>query len=110
MSVTDALTVRVSADVLDLAEAFLAHRREEVPRARAALASSDWGLLRRIGHELKGTAGSFGFGELSSIGLDLEKAAEARDPRRTGDAVAHMARYLACVAVVGTRDAGPDDL
>jgi HPt (histidine-containing phosphotransfer) domain-containing protein len=107
--VTDPFTVRVDSDVLDLAEAFLEHRREEVSRAREALANGDWALLRRIGHELKGTAGSFGFGGLSVIGLGIEQAAEARDRRTAADAVAHMAGYLARVAVIGRPARGSED-
>jgi HPt (histidine-containing phosphotransfer) domain-containing protein len=96
---SERFTVAVDPDVLDLAESFVAHRRGGIPRARAAVAEADWDLLHRLGHELKGTGGSFGFAELSAIGLALEQAAAERDSGRSAEAVERMASYLEHVAV-----------
>jgi HPt (histidine-containing phosphotransfer) domain-containing protein len=93
----------VDEDILDLAKDFLENRRGAAREARAAIAVKDWALLRRIGHELKGTAGSFGFRELSAIGVDLEHAALTRDPFQARDAVDRMARYVDRVTVVPLR-------
>ena len=72
-------TVAVDKDIIDLAEGFLRNRRVQALRARVAVEAEDFESLRRIGHELKGTAGSYGFRDLSAIGVALEAAAEAGD-------------------------------
>jgi len=102
------LTVAVDADVLDLAERFVEHRRDGIPRARLALADADWELLYRLGHELKGTAGSYGFTELSVIGLSLEAAAAERNAAGCAHAVERMASYLAQVVVEARREPGEE--
>jgi HPt (histidine-containing phosphotransfer) domain-containing protein len=51
----------------------------------AAVARSDWAALREEAHLLKGTAGGFGFTELTRIAGDIEAAAVAG---RHSDAVA----------------------
>jgi HPt (histidine-containing phosphotransfer) domain-containing protein len=97
---SEPLTVTVDADILDLAEDFLRNRRREADRARDAAARADLDVLRRIGHELKGTAGSYGFGDLSTIGASLESAAIAGDVDQAGAAVARMSDFLTRVSVV----------
>jgi HPt (histidine-containing phosphotransfer) domain-containing protein len=96
---TPTLVVRIDSDVLDLAQDFLEHRRRSIPNARAALAAGDWDLLRRLGHELKGTAGSYGFSDLSAVGVELEEAAVMEDPDTAADAVERIANYLEWVII-----------
>ena len=58
---------------------FFERRHHELLTLRAALASSDHQEIRRIGHNLKGVGGSFGFPELTELGGRLENAARADD-------------------------------
>lgn len=97
---SEPLTIIVDADILDLAEDFLRNRRREASRAREAAACADLDVLRRIGHELKGTAGSYGFRDLSTIGASLETAAIAGDIVQANAAVARMYDFLTRVSVV----------
>lgn len=97
---SEPITVCVDADIADLAEAFLRNRAGVARTAEAAAAASDLALLRHIGHELKGTAGSYGFQELSAIGATLETAAITGNLASAGEAIARMGDYLARVSVV----------
>lgn len=99
-AVTNQAVIPVDADIMDLAEEFLRKRREGVPGILASIAANDMGELRRIGHELKGTAGSYGFNELSRAGAALEEAAVAEDAERARDAVDRVAAFLQRVALV----------
>jgi HPt (histidine-containing phosphotransfer) domain-containing protein len=94
------LTVRVDADIVDLADRFIENRRGIMGRVRAAIAAEDWAYLHRTGHELKGTAGSYGFLRLSALGRELETAAAVRDGGAAAAAVASMTEYLRHVRVV----------
>ncbi len=96
----DPLTIAVDEDIIDLAENFVLNRRDAAQRGREAVAAGDLDALRRIGHELKGTAGSYGFRDLSTIGAKLEEAAIAGNLADAGDAVERMADFLARVTLV----------
>jgi HPt (histidine-containing phosphotransfer) domain-containing protein len=97
--VNEPLTVPIDKEIIDLAEIFLRNRREQAAQARNAVATGDLVTLRRIGHELKGTAGSFGFKRLSAIGASLESAAAAGDLTGCGEAVSDISEYLARVTI-----------
>jgi HPt (histidine-containing phosphotransfer) domain-containing protein len=94
------LCVRIDADIIDLADRFIENRRGDTERVRAAIAAEDWSFLHRTGHELKGTAGSYGFLRLSALGRALETAAAARDGTSAAAAVAELIDYLRNVRVV----------
>jgi HPt (histidine-containing phosphotransfer) domain-containing protein len=96
----EGLTVRVDADIVDLADRFIENRRGVIERVRAAIAAEDWCFLQRTGHELKGTAGSYGFLRLSALGRELETAAAVGDGEAAAAAVADMIEYLRDVRVV----------
>ena len=92
-------TITVDKDIIDLAEGFLRNRRVQALRARVAVEAGDLESLRRIGHELKGTAGSYGFRDLSAIGAALEAAAEAGDLPGCRHASDRMLDFLDRVAI-----------
>jgi HPt (histidine-containing phosphotransfer) domain-containing protein len=59
--------------------AFLAKRRDEIPRIQQALSAGDFETIRNIGHNCKGVGNGFGFPEIGLAGAALEHAARARD-------------------------------
>jgi HPt (histidine-containing phosphotransfer) domain-containing protein len=93
-------TVSVDKDIFDLAETFLQNRRGQTRGWRDALDAGDLHALRRVGHEIKGTAGAFGFGDLSAIGAALEQSAVDGDLERAGEMTEQMIDLLDRLAVV----------
>ena len=91
---TDCIEIRIDADIFDLATAFIDNRREDTERIRNAIAAEEWTSLHRIGHGLKGTAGSYGFQELSAIGQVLETAAATKDTAAATHSLERMLEYL----------------
>lgn len=69
----------ISQIVRKLLPEYLAARRQELPKMTELLAASDFERLRILGHNLKGSGGSFGIPELSKIGAALERSAEEGD-------------------------------
>ena len=59
--------------------AYIQRRKTDFIQCLKALESSDFNFLEKIGHQIRGNAQSFGFDELSPIGISLEKAAKAKD-------------------------------
>lgn len=72
----------VGPEVRLLVPGFLAARRREHERMLSCLLDEDFEQIARLGHRLKGSGGSFGFPELTSLGARLE--AVARDNDRVG--------------------------
>lgn len=64
-------------DVTDLVPGYVRSRRDDLDECRAALASGDFGLIRSIAHNIKGTGSSYGFPELTRIAAKIEGAAGA---------------------------------
>jgi diguanylate cyclase (GGDEF)-like protein len=79
---------------------FLENRRTEIDRLREAAWADDLGVVRALGHKLKGSGGTFGFDDLSALGERLENTAERGDALRTLD---ELGWYLEHVHVVYRR-------
>lgn len=100
MSHSDRITVHVNAMLKELIPGFLERRRQEVADMAAQLSAADWEALRIAGHSLKGTAGGYGFAELSEIGRAIEEAARASDPGQARALLERYGDYLRRVVVV----------
>lgn len=66
---------------------YLNRRAEEVQKIKTSLEGSpDWELIKKVGHQMKGNAATFGFSELAFYGKRLEDSAQnqnAEDLRKT---------------------------
>jgi HPt (histidine-containing phosphotransfer) domain-containing protein len=97
---SDTPKVAVDPDILDLAETFLRKRRGQIQDWRKAIADGDEQALRRLGHELKGTAGSFGFHDLSGMAAELEAAVIGGDLATAAEKLERMIDFLDRVDLV----------
>lgn len=88
------LLIRVDPELADLIPFFLEHRNDDLQRALDALRIGDFPCLQRIGHNLKGSAGGYGFDGLTAIGFRLEQAAVQQRTRLVGDCLEEFADYL----------------
>ena len=75
----DPIIVVVDHDLEDLIPGFMRRRHEDLMKLRAAAADHDTETLRVTGHSMKGTAGGYGFEQLSEIGARIEASAKAGD-------------------------------
>ncbi len=69
---------------------FFASLQETLTRAEQALADGDWPVMEKQGHTIKGTAASYGFHALSSLGGALEFAAGEKDDGKAGELLAQL--------------------
>ena len=90
---------RVQADplVLPLVPGYLANRATELPKLDAALVARDFALLRKIGHNLRGSAGAYGLPPLSEIGARIEDGAVAQDAGALTQTLDELRRFLKVV-------------
>ncbi len=70
-------------DFGELVEMFLADVPERIDTIETSLSAGDHETLRRIAHQLKGAAGSYGFEEVTPVAATLEKAIDTGEPQDT---------------------------
>lgn len=88
------LLVRINSELADLIPSYLENRRNDLRRSLNALRIGDFRCLQRIGHNLKGSAGGYGFNGLAEIGLQLEQAAAKQQMTLISDCLEAFADYL----------------
>lgn len=72
----------IPQNLVPLVHGFLQRRQTEVGVMKAALNNSEFAVLKLHGHRLKGNGASFGFPEMTEIGMQLEMAADQQDLER----------------------------
>ncbi|MGE0526555.1 MAG: Hpt domain-containing protein [Bdellovibrionales bacterium] len=58
---------------------YLERRQKDIETLRAALSVHMFEEFKRIGHQIKGNAASFGYGDLEKVAVQLEQAGERQD-------------------------------
>lgn len=61
---------------------YIQRRKSDLVECNKALEAGDFSFLEKVGHQVKGNAQSFGFDQLSPIGIELEDAAKSKDLNR----------------------------
>jgi signal transduction histidine kinase/CheY-like chemotaxis protein/HPt (histidine-containing phosphotransfer) domain-containing protein len=88
------IRIPVEAGMEDLVPGYLDKRRAEIAKYRQALIEEDFETIRILGHKMKGTGAGYGFEELTSLGGQIEKAANNRDAARVRMSVDALASYV----------------
>lgn len=76
---------------------YLRHRRDDLQRLDDALARGDFALLRKLGHDMRGSGGAYGLPPVSEAGGAIEDAALARDAGGVRAAAADLRAFLDAV-------------
>ena len=87
-------TIAISDQVMALVPQYLASKEKQIEEARAALASRDFGPIRRFGHNLKGTGRGYGFPPIEEMGREIERAAAQADPNRIAEQLDALHRFV----------------
>jgi signal transduction histidine kinase/CheY-like chemotaxis protein len=78
---------------------YLANRREDIPKLRAALHHGDYATVRTFGHQMAGSGGGYGFERITEIGSLLEESALSGDAARMQANIEDLDCYLNAVQV-----------
>jgi len=89
--------VKVDPLIAPLLPEYLRNREKDLQRLLEALAGKDFAVLRKLGHNMRGSAGAYGLPPLSEIGARIEDAAQAQDPAPIGAALEDMRVFLQTV-------------
>ena len=68
--------------------------RKDLAALEAAAAAADYATVQRIGHNLHGTGGSFGFPRITELGARMEQSAKDRGIDTIRRTVAELGVYL----------------
>jgi two-component system sensor histidine kinase/response regulator len=94
------ILVKIDRKLAVLAPKFLADCRRMPDELRGAIESGNIAVTRGIGHSLWGTASSYGFEVIGSLGEDIERAARAGDIEALRTLTERLDNYLARVRPV----------
>ncbi|RII27686.1 MAG: Hpt domain-containing protein [Geobacter sp.] len=97
---SDRIVVQVDAEIQEAIPFFLELRKKNIAEIMTALNDKDYDQVKRLGHNIKGSGGSYGFDEVSRIGLDLETAALEQNDNAMRNLTGELEDYLARVEIV----------
>ena len=92
--------LKVDPIVAPLVPDYLKNRAADLQRLTEALAGKDFAVLRKVGHNIRGSAGAYVLPPLSAIGARIEDAAQAQDAGPIGAALEDMRLFLQNVKFV----------
>jgi HPt (histidine-containing phosphotransfer) domain-containing protein len=95
----DKIIITPDEETADLLPGYVERRRAEVAEIEKALALPDFTRLATMGHNIKGTAGSYGIPGLGEFAEQLHTAAVNGDLTGCHEALAGYKSYLARVEV-----------
>ena len=70
------IVVNIDPDLEDLIPGYIENRYKDIKTINAALESGDFESIRILGHSMKGSGGGYGFNEITTIGMNIERAAK----------------------------------
>jgi CheY-like chemotaxis protein len=85
-----AIVIELDDEAAALVPAFLENRCAELAVLDRALARAEFETLLRLGHNLRGSGGSYGFPRMSELGEQLEHAAKAQDTGAASTAIEQL--------------------
>lgn len=74
---------------------YIERRKKDVESLKSALATHTFDEFKRIGHQLKGNAASFGYQELEKVAVQMEAAGERQDLQEAARQLHLFERWLA---------------
>ncbi len=86
--------VVVDEELSAIVPKFISNVRRNPSAIAAALARGDFGAIRSLGHNMKGTGGSFGLPQISEIGDRLERAAKEQNADAVRTVTAQLVQFL----------------
>lgn len=92
-------TFKVDPDLKELIPDYLEKRRSELREFRRLMDEGDFQNLQKLGHKLRGSAGSYGFPVLSEVGKEFEEGGKDKDYQRAKRALTLYETVMARIRV-----------
>jgi len=76
----DKIFLKIDRDIEELIPGYLKNRRLDIDKISTAVDEGDFETARNLGHAMKGNGKSYGFEEISRIGLAIENSGIQKEP------------------------------
>lgn len=96
---TESIIAIVDADLKEFAPNYIENKKAEIIKMQAALNENNFKVIEVFGHQLKGSAGSYGFDPMGLIGARLESNAIKNDIPNLQIALKELEGYLSRVQI-----------
>lgn len=73
---------------------YIERRSDDLKACQKALRAEEYELIEKTGHQIKGSAETFGYRELGVIGQNLEKAAQTKSLKQAEYILTKLEKWL----------------
>ncbi|ACF14955.1 Hpt protein [Chloroherpeton thalassium ATCC 35110] len=95
----DRYLIYIDQDFSDIVPEFIDSVYENIKEIETALNEKDMESICRIGHNLKGTGGGYGFEQLSTFGSAIEESGKIADINAVSQLVSEISDYLSKIKI-----------
>ncbi len=90
----DKIFLKIDRDIEELVPGYLKNRRLDIDKISEAIDKEDFDTVRVLGHAMKGNGKSYGFEEISNIGLTIENSGIQKQPEIIRNSLEKLLDYL----------------
>ena len=95
----DKIFLKIDRDIEELVPGYLKNRRVDIDKISHAVDQGDFDTARMLGHAMKGNGKSYGFEEISRIGLAIENSGIQKEPEIIRKELAKLLDYLNSIQI-----------
>ena len=78
----------------EMQEMYVNHTFKELTSIKENINSATFDSLRTFGHNIKGSGGMYGFGEVTNLGTEIEASAKANDRNKIKSLLEELSSFL----------------
>ncbi|MCX7991703.1 MAG: Hpt domain-containing protein [Proteobacteria bacterium] len=88
------IIVFINEELEEIVPLFIEKRYKDIEEISKCLNSEDYDTIRRLGHNIKGTAGGYGFLKIMEIGRDIERYASEKSSGKIIEEINKLKYFL----------------
>jgi len=78
----------------EMQEMYINHTSKELAKIQGVIDAVEIDSLRTFGHNIKGSGGMYGFGEITDLGAEIEASAKANDRSKIKSLLEDLSIFL----------------
>ena len=78
----------------EMQEMYINHTSKELSKIQEDIDAVEIDSLRTFGHNIKGSGGMYGFGEVTNLGTEIEASAKANDRNKIKSLLEDLSSFL----------------
>ena len=78
----------------EMQEMYINHTSKELAKIQEDIDAVEIDSLRTFGHNIKGSGGMYGFGEVTNLGTEIEASAKANDRNKIKSLLDELSSFL----------------